>query len=159
MRDHPTLGTADQIIKQQSWMTAFDLTLFGCLLFMGLYLIVFYTFGIYNPSYAVHTKPAYFCVTLGLPFYMLFLYELFPRQWSKRALRFFLYGLFLLHSLLLFLPIRVFCEYVIVLEVVGLFASIYMGYVCAKAILHKNEGAQFLAIGIGLTFLSAFTTF
>jgi hypothetical protein len=29
----------------------------------------------------------------------------------------------------------------------------------AKAVLHKNEGAQFLAIGIGLTFLSAFYDF
>jgi two-component system sensor histidine kinase ChiS len=193
IRDHPTLGTADQIIKQQSRMTAFDLTVFGCLLFMGLYLIVlytfrredksplyfgivcllmavssvihgladgaFYTFGIFNPSYATHTKLAYFCVTLGLPFLMLFLYELFPREWSKRTLRLILYGLFLLHGLLVFLPIRLFCDYVLVLEVVCLIASVYMGYVCAKAILHKNEGAQFLAIGIGLTFLSAFYDF
>jgi two-component system sensor histidine kinase ChiS len=193
MRGHITLGTADQIIKQQSRRIAFDLTIFGCLLFMGLYLIVlytfrkedksplyfglvcllmavssvihgladgaFFTFGIFSPSYAVHTKLAYFCVTLGLPFLMLFLYELFPREWSKRTLRFFLYGLFLLHSLLLFLPIRVFCDYVIILEVFGLSAGVYMVYVCAKAIIRKNEGAQFLAMGIGLTFLSAFYDF
>jgi hypothetical protein len=44
MRGHIALGTEDQIIKQQSRMVAFDLTLFGCLFFMGLYLIVLYTF-------------------------------------------------------------------------------------------------------------------
>jgi two-component system sensor histidine kinase ChiS len=189
MRGHITLGTEDQITRQQNRMIAFDLTIFGCLLFMGLYLIVlysfrktdksplyfgivcllmavssvihgladgaFFTFGIYHPSYATHTKLAYFCVTLGLPFLMLFLHELFPGEWSKRTLHILLYALFLVHGLLLFLPIRVFCDYVIILELIGLFAIVYMGYVCAKGIIHKNEGAQFLAAGIGLTFLSA----
>lgn len=193
MRGNITLGTEDQIIKRQNRMIAFDLTLFGCLLFMGLYLIVLYTFrkadksplyfgivclfmavssvihgladgafykfGIFNPNYTALTKLAYFCVTLGLPFFMLFLYELFPRQWSKRILGFFLGGLFLLHGLLLFLPVRAFCEYVIILEVLCLVAGVYMGYVCAKAIIHKNEGAQFLAMGIGLALFSGFYDF
>jgi hypothetical protein len=74
-------------------------------------------------------------------------------------LRLFLFGLFLLHSLLLFLPIRVFCEYVIILEVLSLFGIPYIGYVGAKAIIHKNEGALFLAFGIGLSILTGFYDF
>ena len=47
----------------------------------------------------------------------------------------------------------------IILEFLGLFAIVYMGYVCAKGIIHQNEGARFLAVGIGLTFLSAIYDF
>jgi two-component system sensor histidine kinase ChiS len=193
MRGHISLGTEAQIIKHHSRMIALDLTLLGCLLFMGIYLIVlytfrhadksplyfgivclfmavssvihglsdgaFYAFGIYQPGYATHTKLAYFCVTLGLPFFMLFLYALFPREWSQRTLRSLLWGLFLLHALLVFLPIRVFCDYVIILEVLCLVAGIYAGYVCVKAIARKNEGAQFLAIGVGLAISSGFYDF
>ena len=193
IRNHILLGSEDRIIEQHNRMIAFDLTVFGCLLFMGLYLILlytfrredksplyfgivcllmavssvihgladgaFYTFGIFNPNYATHTKLAYFCVTLGLPFLMLFLYELFPRQWLKRTLRFFMYGLFLLHGLMLFLPIRVFCDYMIILEAACLLALVYMGYVCLRAVIHKNESALFLAAGIGLTVLSAIYDF
>ena len=44
MRGHITLGTEEQITRQRSRMTAFDLTIFGCLLFMGLYFIVLFIF-------------------------------------------------------------------------------------------------------------------
>ena len=40
IRNHITLGSEEQIIKRQNRMIAFDLTVFGCLLFIGLYLIV-----------------------------------------------------------------------------------------------------------------------
>ena len=193
MRGRLYLGTEEQIRKKHNAWVAYDSILFGCLIFMAIYLGVLYTFrtedrsplyygivclsmavssmihglsedaylsfGFFNPPYEVLTKIAYYCVTLGLPPLMLFLHALFPEEWNKKILRFFLWALLALHALLLFVPIRVFCEYIIVLEVFSIIGAIYMGYVCAKAVAHKNMGALFLSFGIGLSLMTGFYDF
>jgi len=119
----------------------------------------FYAFSLFNPSYETHTKIAYYCVTLGFPFFLLFLYALFPHEWSQKKLWSFLVASFLVHFLLVFLPIRTFCDYIIVLEVLSLLGVVYMAFVCAKAVVHRNQGALFLSVGIVLIFLTAFYDF
>ncbi len=91
-------------------------------------------------------KLEYIAFYLGIPFFILFLREVFPEDCPKILSRMIQICSYLLLIPVLIFPPQVFTHTVLVMEVVALFAILVGLYVMVRSIINRREGAKsFLA--------------
>lgn len=170
----PKLGRYEDIQNELSREMAFDSLLTGALLFMSFYHLVLFFFrrtkqlilyfGLFCITTALHsislngdilyflypTIPYRFAFCLSLifylamPFYLFFLKELFPHQFSKRLVQTYSFICLLLYAIVVFAPTEIGSQttfFGLFLTILGLFFSVFA---LLKSVLNK-EG---LAVGL-----------
>lgn len=107
----------------------------------------FYLYTLFpNFPFDLGIKLEYIAFYLGIPFFILFLREVFPDDCPKIFSRIIQICSYLLLIPVLIFPPRVFTHTVLVMEVVALIAILVGLYVMVRSILNKREGAKsFLA--------------
>ncbi|MEM7181985.1 MAG: adenylate/guanylate cyclase domain-containing protein [Spirochaetota bacterium] len=186
LRAAPSFGEMKQLAWLYSLNIAKDVFLFGSILIMGLYHLGLYSirrkekaalwFGIYCLMIALRIPltgdeylglffPSlvkvflfveYFEFALLVPVFALFVYSLFPRDISEKAVKIFIFSGIVLTLPVLLLPSYYYTQFLTLIQTYILIAGIYALYVLFTLVQKDRRGARIFLVGWAIFFATIF---
>jgi len=105
-------------------------------------------------NYELQKKVEFFTLSFGVISFIMFLFTQYPSEVSKYILAFFIISSFLYSLLIIFTPLRVYCNFLMYFQFVIILACIYTIFVLVVAAFKKREGAVLFVLGFFILFIS-----
>jgi serine phosphatase RsbU (regulator of sigma subunit) len=176
------LGTEEKIAFERGFLEGMELFLIGSILIMALYHFGLYIlrrketaplyFGLFSTAiviriavtgeYSIHLflhLPwawllfwEYLSIQIAILSFSLFIYRLFPREFSKIILKIILAIVATFSFFILFFPSTIYSYTPPFFQLFMLLAGLYFIFVLIKAFIHKREGARAFMVGFLILF-------